>query len=343
MEQSSFQRRRDFRQAVFSGLVGALNDHLQDQDVQEVMVNPGGQVWVERQGSVQKAEQSLLRAETDAALKILAKLAGEDTFPTGPAIIDARHQGMRVAAVYEPISHGGSALCIRKHSETIFPLESYEENLSHRSQLVRQAATTRPEIAENGSGMTKFLHWLLESHQTCIVSGGTSSGKTSFLNALLQHQPIEERTLSIEDTHELKLVCENWVPLVANKRHNVSIRDLVRLCLRFRPDRIVVGEIRGPEAFDFLQAMNTGHSGGLVSLHANTASETLSRLESLVLTAGIDWPHEAIRQQVAQSIDFIINCAKVGGTRGPVEIVEVVGYENGQYNLNPIWRIGETK
>ena len=169
-----------------------------------------------------------------------------------------------------------------------------------------------------------------------LVSGGTSTGKTTFLNALIRVMPASDRLITIEDTRELIVDLPNHVSFEANASLAVTVRDLVRQTLRFRPDRIVVGEVRGGEAFDLIQAMNTGHDGCLGTLHANSAFDALGRMEQMVMQCGVDWSSEAIARQIASCIDGVIHLSRVGGVRQIENMIQVEGYRNGVYQTQTL-------
>jgi Flp pilus assembly CpaF family ATPase len=238
--------------------------------------------------------------------------------------VDARMDGFRVAAALSPTSVRGPSMCIRKHNPVHLKLDDY----------VKAGAIT-PEWAER-------LREMVRSHKNILVAGATSSGKTTAVNALLAEIPPEERILTIEDTPELKVISPNWVSLESNAQKGVSTRELVRLALRYRPDRVIVGEVRGGEAFDLLDAANTGHDGVIATLHASSALDALSRFETLILRGGVEWPHRAICAQIARTIDYVVFMARRNGVRGLQEVLEIEDFIDGRYvtkmlfdSLNP--------
>jgi pilus assembly protein CpaF len=215
--------------------------------------------------------------------------------------------GSRVAAVIPPCSVGGTTLTIRKFQARFFTAE----------ELVRVGMLSAPILHE--------IRDAIDAHQTILISGGTSSGKTTLLNALTAYLPPNDRVVIIEDTAELRVAQPNVVRFEARRAQRdlpaVTIRDLLKATLRHRPDRIIVGEVRGVEAYDLLQALNTGHAGSLSTIHANTASQALARLASCVLQAGVEIPYAAIRLQIADAIGYIVHLARRGGHR----VVDYVG------------------
>lgn len=304
-------------------------EHLLDDDlVQEVMINGPNNVWVERAGQgVSKTDVQISDVEIRSSIQILASLENKDARERGKdSIIDSRIDGFRFAAALKPTAMHGPSLSIRKHSAVHLRLDDYV------------ASGAVPEE------MAKVLVQLVKDRRNIIIAGGTSSGKTTFANALIGEIDPSDRVLTIEDTQELRVKVPNWVPLVSNEQGGITTRDLVRLSLRFRPDRIIVGEVRGGEAFDLLDAANTGHEGCMATLHASSATGALSRFESLVLRSGINWPHEAIKAQIGETFDYVVFMARMKGIRRLAEIVAVRGYDldTKRYQTDEIYRFSET-
>lgn len=307
--------------------LGPLEALLADPEITEIMVNRFDEVFVERQGRLRRHAVSFSsdRAVRGVIERIVAPL-GRRVDESSP-MVDARlKDGSRVNAVVAPVALKGAALTIRK-----FPSRRMQAD-----DLVRGHALS-PDMAA-------FLQLCVQQRKNIVVSGGTGSGKTTLLNILSNFVPMGERIVTIEDAAELQLGHAHLVSLEARPpnlegRGAVSIRDLVRNALRMRPDRIVVGECRGPEALDMLQAMNTGHEGSLTTLHANTARDALARLETMILMAGMDLPLTAIREQVASSIDIIVQQSRSAtGVRRITAIVEVAGIESGRIQLQELFR-----
>lgn len=291
--------------------------YLASPDVQEIMVNGPDDVWLEERGETKQLRVELNEVAIVSAINLLARIVGRTAESDGPgAIIDARLDGLRFAAALESVSTKGPSLCIRRHSQVLLSLEDYVGMgaLSEfHAQAIRDAVATRKNI---------------------LVSGGTSSGKTTSLNAMIALIGKDERVVSIEDTRELQIRAPNWVAFEANETAGITIRHLVKHALRYRPDRILVGEVRGPEAFDLMQAMNTGHDGGMATIHANSARDALARLEGLVLTApNVDWPLEAIQDQIGRTFDYVIHMerGKVEGktVRRFAQIVQIDRFDRG--------------
>jgi len=310
---------------------GPLQPLLDDPTVSEVMVNGPHMVYVERNG---KLEQTSLKFESDdAILRIIDKII----LPLGRSIdtdnptVDARlPDGSRVNAIIPPVAIDGPTITIRKFMKDKLTME----------QLVSLGSITHP--------MAELLRACVVSRLNIIVSGGTGSGKTTFLNILSSYIPENERIVTIEDAAELKLQQPHIVRLETKPpntegMHQVAIRDLVRNSLRMRPDRIVIGECRGGEALDMLQAMNTGHDGSLTTLHANTPRDALSRLETMCLMSGINLPFKVLREQIAAAIDLIIQQARLkDGTRKITAISEVSGMEGDTITMTDIFKFQQT-
>ena len=286
---------------------------LQDADVSEIMVNPGGQVFVERQGRVQQATGARVdERNLQVAVRNIARLLGNDISEEQP-ILDARlPDGSRVAAVIPPCSLHGTALTIRKFRPSYFTI----------NELV-EAGTLSPTVAT-------ALRDAVERRDNILISRGTGTGKTTLLNALTACIPQDERVVVVEETAELQLALPNVVRLEERRAQHdmaaVTMRELLRATLRHRPDRILVGEVRGGEAYDLLQALNTGHAGTLSTIHASSASQALSRLTSCVLQAGVDVPYRAVRHQIGEAIQVVVHMTRTAGRRTAEELLRVLRY-----------------
>jgi len=294
--------------------LGPLQPLMEDPNISEIMVNSPEKIFVERQGNLEPVRASF--RNQDHIMNVIDRIVS----PLGRRIdesvpfVDARlPDGSRVNAIIPPLTLHSPALTIRRFSSKPFTL----------SRLV--------DLETLNIEMARFLQACVRAKINILISGGTGSGKTSTLNALARCIPDQERLVTIEDTAELQLAAENMVSLEARPPNiegegEISIRSLVRNSLRMRPDRIIVGEVRGPEAFDMLQAMNTGHPGSLTTVHANSAADAVRRLESMVLMAGMDLPQPAIREQISSAVDIIIQQERVsGGSRKITSISEVLG------------------
>jgi pilus assembly protein CpaF len=296
--------------------LGPLEPLLRDLSISEIMINGPGQVFVERDG--QLVEVAARFRDADHLLQIIERIAsrvGRRIDETSP-MVDARlPDGSRVNAIIPPLALRGPTLTIRRFGSR--PLIAED--------LMRFGAFT-PE-------MLFVMEGAIKAKLNVIVSGGTGSGKTTLLNCLSGFIPNRERVVTIEDAAELRLQQRHVVPLETRPpntdgRNAVSMRDLVRNALRMRPDRIIVGECRGPEALDMLQAMNSGHEGSLTTLHANSPRDALSRLETMILMAGYDMPIRAIRRQIVSAIQLLIQVDRLsGGPRRVTNVTEIVGME----------------
>lgn len=307
--------------------LGPLESLLADPDITEIMVNRYDELYVERKGRLYRHNTTFSseRAVTGVIERIVTPL-GRRIDESSP-MVDARlKDGSRVNAVIAPIAIKGAALTIRKFPARHLTIDD----------LLQAAALDVP--------MVEFLKLCVVQRKNVVISGGTGSGKTTLLNILSNFVPDHERIITIEDAAELRLRHSHLVVLEARPanlegRGAVSIRDLVRNALRMRPDRIVVGECRGPEALDMLQAMNTGHEGSLTTLHANSPRDALARLETMILMAGMDLPLTAIREQIASSIDIIVQQHRsASGHRRITSITEVTGMESGRIQMQELFK-----
>lgn len=316
-------------QQIFSSIrgLGVLDTIMRDDNITEVMINGPRNIFIEKNGKLMKLNQEFEseRRLEDIIQKIVG-MAGREVSQANPIVDTRLPDGSRVNVVLPPISLQGAIVTIRKFSKTPMTME----------QLIKYGSIT-PEIAE-------VLRLFVKSKYNIFISGGTGSGKTTFLNALSNYIPKDERIITIEDSAELQITgIENLVSLETRNANSsgsgaITIRDLIKSALRMRPERIVVGEVRGGEALDMLQAMNTGHDGSLSTGHANSTKDMLSRLETMVLQGAEGLPLEAIRQQIASAVDIIIHLSRMRDkTRKTMEITEVVGYENGEIKLNPLY------
>lgn len=329
------------RRALVDGVVnqmkklGPLQPLLDDRTVTEIMINGPEHIFIEKSGHLFESD---IRFESKKQLEdIVQKIVSQvnRTVDTSNPICDARLlDGSRVNIVLDPISIEGPTVTIRKFPDKVIQFDD----------LIGWGAITQ-EAAD-------FLKKCVQAKYNIFVSGGTGSGKTTFLNALSNFIPEDERIITIEDSAELQIKTVPNIVRMETRNANtegkgeITIRDLIKSSLRMRPERIVVGEVRGAEALDMLQAMNTGHDGSLSTGHANSPKDMLSRLETMVLT-GADFPMDAIRQQIAAAIDIVVHLGRMSDkSRKTLEIVELCGYEDGKYILNPLYqfrRSGEDK
>ena len=307
--------------------LGCLEILLADADITEVMVNAYDDIYVERAGKLTRSDVTFTsNAAVLSTIERIISPLGRRIDESSP-MVDARlADGSRVNAIIPPLALRGPCITIRKFSD---------RKLTDRDLI---------KYVTLNESMVTFVRMCVEQKKNIIVSGGTGSGKTTLLNILSNYIPETERVITVEDAAELKLVQPHVVSLEARPanmegRGQVTIRDLVKNCLRMRPDRIVVGECRGGEALDMLQAMNTGHDGSLTTAHANTPRDMLRRMEVMVLMAGMDLPVTAIREQIASAVHIVIQQSRFGdGTRKITNISEITGMESGTIQLNEIFR-----
>lgn len=302
-------------------------EHLADDDVSEILINGPERVYVERKG---RLEEVPARFVSEPALKAaaanIAKSVGRILDEMHPRLDARLPDGSRVHAVIPPLSRLGTVIAIRKFKKDTLTIERM------------QAFGSVDERAR------RLIRALVLLHKNVIVSGATSSGKTSVLNALSSFIPDNERVLVIEDASELQLQQRHIVPFETRKadkngQGEVTIRDLIHSALRLRPDRIVIGEIRGGEALDLLQALNTGHAGSMSTIHANSPLDALSRIETCALLSGIDIPLSALRAQVASAIGAVVHTARLSdGSRKVVSIAEALPLERGEYRVRELHR-----
>lgn len=330
----SVRERVKIEKKVFNSLrkLDALQELIDDPQVTEIMVNGPKHIFYEKEGRIQEWGETFDSEEK--MQDVIQQIVGRHNRVVNQSvpIVDTRlMDGSRVNIVLSPIAIDGAAITIRKFPEHPFRMD----------ELIQKGAICE-EAAE-------LLEKLVRARYSLLVSGGTSSGKTTFLNALSQYIPEDERVITIEDSAELQIQgIPNLVRLETRNSNMegitpITIRDLIRSALRMRPDRIVVGECRGAEAFDLLQALNTGHDGGLSTAHGNSCRDILARLEMMVLM-GMDLPLSAIRKQIASGIDVIIHLGRLPDkSRRVLEIAEIDGIRDGEIVLSPLYQLKETE
>lgn len=327
----------DMRKHLFHEIVdeftgfGPIQPLLDDPDVSEVMVNGPKKVFIEKNGRVTKSGVTF--DDDDHVMRIIDRIIlplGRRVDADSPTVDARLPDGSRVNAVIRPVSIDGPCITIRKFKKDKLSIE----------KLIEFGSVTK--------NMGEFLRACVHAHLNIVISGGTGSGKTTLLNVLSSFIPEHDRIVTIEDAAELQLQQDHVLRLetkVANidGRGAVTIRDLVRNALRMRPDRIVVGECRGGETLDMLQAMNTGHDGSLTTLHANSPRDALSRMETMVLMAGMDLPLKVVRQQISSAIDLIVQQTRLkDGSRKVTAITEVAGMEGETIVLTDVFKFEQT-
>jgi len=306
--------------------LGPLEGLLADEEITEILVNRADQIYVERNGKLTLSEKTF--SSDQAVLAVIERIVaplGRRIDESSP-LVDARlKDGSRVNAIIPPLALAGPCVTIRKFKRDALRIEDL---VNHQ--------TLTPQMAD-------FLKTCVRARKNIVISGGTGSGKTTTLNVISSFIPSSERIVTIEDAAELQLPQEHWVRLESRPANlegkgAITIRDLVKNCLRMRPDRIVVGECRSGEALDMLQAMNTGHDGSLTTLHANTPRDALARLETLVLMAGMDLPAKAIRDQIASAVQLIVQQSRFSdGSRKICFITEIAGMEGDVITMQDIF------
>lgn len=308
-----------------------LQELVDDPRITEIMINGPDNIFIEQEGRLYRSE---LRFDSEEKLhNMIQQIVADCNRVVNEAspIVDARlRNGARVNVVLSPVALNGPIVTIRRFPDHPITMED----------LISYGSIT--------SEVCAWLHKLVQAKYNIFISGGTGSGKTTFLNALSDYIPSEERIITIEDSAELQI--RNIPNLVRMETRNanvegcqeITIRDLIKTSLRMRPDRIIVGEVRGGEAFDMMQCLNTGHDGSMSTGHANSSKDMLSRLENMILM-GIEIPLTAIKQQIASGIDIIIHLGRLRDkSRKVLEIVEVIGYMEGEIVLKPLYRFEET-
>lgn len=329
----SIEKKVSIIQQVYSSIrgFGLLDSIISDDTITEVMINGPDDIFIEQNGKLFKLDKHFeSQRRLEDIIQRIVGLAGREVNQANPICDTRLPDGSRVNVVLPPIALCGPTVTIRKFSKTPMTIE----------KLIQYGSITQ-EIADK-------LEMLVKAKYNIFICGGTGSGKTTFLNALSNYIPHDERVITIEDSAELQIVnIDNLVSLETRNANasgagQITIRDLIKSSLRMRPERIIVGECRGGEALDMLQAMNTGHDGSLSTGHANSTVDMLSRLETMVLQGSEGLPLEAIRQQIASAVDIIIHLSRLRDkSRKTMEICEVVGYENGKVVLNPLYKFEE--
>ena len=320
-------------QQVYSSIrgFGLLDSIISDDSITEVMINGPEKIFIEKKGRLTRLDKKFeSQRKLEDVIQRIVGLAGREVNQANPICDTRLPDGSRVNVVLPPIALCGPTITIRKFSKEPMTI----------NKLIEYGSITQ-EIADK-------LELLVKAKYNIFISGGTGSGKTTFLNALSNFIPKDERIITIEDSAELQITgIDNLVSLETRNANasgagQVTIRDLIKSSLRMRPERIIVGECRGGEALDMLQAMNTGHDGSLSTGHANSTEDMLSRLETMVLQGADGLPIEAIKQQIASAVDIIIHLSRLRDkSRKTMAITEVVGIKNGEIELNPLYEFKE--
>jgi len=315
-------------QAVLADQLRPVKSYLERDDVTELMINPGGHVYVEANGIITYEGQLLSSLAIDMALTAVAKFVGQDALAgSKSALVGASIEDMRIAGAKAPTCPDGSFLTIRKH-----------QNKADRptlDRLIQMGALTEAQAE-------KLVDLVVHQRLNCIVAGATGSGKTTLLNALLSRIPHNERIVTIEDSREMQLAVPNVINLLSNPSNDIHARDLVQFAMRLRPDRLILGETRGHETYDLIRAFNSGHPGSVSTIHADSAEQALDALEMLYqmsLPANASMPPELVRRYIAKSVHVVVFAGRRNVPNGTVtnvvrrieQICLVKGVENGEY------------
>ncbi|MDD6081795.1 MAG: CpaF family protein [Oscillospiraceae bacterium] len=321
-------------ESVYSSIrgFGVLDMIMKDDSVTEVMINGYDSIWIEKNGMLKKLDNRFeSEAHLEDTIQRIVAMAGREVNQASPIVDTRLPDGSRVNVVLPPVSVDGPVVTIRKFSVSRMTMD----------ELVRIGSVTE-EAAE-------MLRAFVRAGYNIFISGGTGSGKTTFLNALSDFIPENERVITIEDSAELQIAGVNNLVRLETRNANtsgsgaVSMRELIKSSLRMRPERIIVGEVRGAEALDMLTAMNTGHDGSLSTGHANSAEDMMSRLETMVLS-GSELPLAAVRSQIASAIDIVVHLSRMRDhSRKVTEISEITGVENGEIVMNPLYVFEESE
>jgi len=303
-----------------------IENLILDSEISEIMVNGSERIFIEKNGYIQPVPDiTISQRSLEVAVRNIARRLGDDISEEKPVLDSRLPDGSRVAAVLPPCSLNGVILTIRKFNAKHFAIED----------LVA-GDTLSAELAQR-------LRWAVLDHKNILISGGTGTGKTTFLTALASFIPRHERVLVIEDTAEIQIRIPNLIRFEARREQNgfpaVTIRELLKASLRHRPDRILLGEIRGAEAFDLLQLLNTGHSGTISTVHANSPAQALNRFTSCVLQSGVELPYLAIKNNIADSLNILVHLERRPGRRFISEVAEISGYkpELDRYDLKVLF------
>jgi pilus assembly protein CpaF len=304
---------RGYKQQILAQLkdtLAPLRQYFDDETVNEIMVNAPNEVFLAAGGRKHRIDVQLSGAAITAAITLLATLvAAEVGEKSNRRILSARLPGFRVEAIMAPVAVNGPSMCIRRHASRVFSIQEYVERgtmSEHYAEVLTKAVLDRENF---------------------LIVGGTASGKTTLMNAVLATIPREDRLFVIESVHELQVQSPNHVLLECDEDGGVTARKAVRTAMRYAPDRIIVGELRGPEAYDWLDAANTGHPGSGATIHANSAPRALPRLENLLLMANMGVPHEAIRTSVAETVNLMVYIHQRDGQRSVSQVSRLVSYD----------------
>lgn len=305
--------RQGYKHAVLTQIkdtLAVLRPFFDDEAVNEIMVNAPNQVFVSRAGKEFRVAVNLGPAEITAAITLIASLVAKEVGEkSGNRILSARLPGFRIEAILPPVAVNGPSMCIRRHASRVFSIEEYIA-----------AGVISEQYAQL---MADAIH----ARENFLIVGGTGSGKTTLMNTALSMIPEDERLFVIETVHELQLTADNHMLVECDEDQGVTPRRAVRTAMRYAPKRIIVGELRGPEAHDWMDAANTGHPGSAATIHANSASKALPRLENLLLMANMGIPFEAMRTSIAETVQWMFYIQRDGKTRKVSQVSRLHGYD----------------
>lgn len=314
-------KRQGYKQQVLSQIkdtLHVLRPYFEDENVNEIMVNAPHEVFISRLGQELRVRVSLSAGEIQAAISLIAGMVAKEVGEkAGQRILSGRLPGFRVEAILPPAAVNGPTMCIRRHASRVFSLPEYIAS-----------GVISEQYAELLSGA-------IEARENFLIVGGTGSGKTTLMNTALTLIPPEERLFVIETVHELQVVAENHVVIECDEGQGVTPRLAVRTAIRYAPKRIIVGELRGPEAHDWKDAANTGHPGSGATIHANSANQALPRFENLLLMAGMGIPYEPLRVSIAETVQWMFYIERQGSKRSVSQVSRVHGYDTakGAYDV----------
>lgn len=314
-------QRQGFKQQVLAQLkdtLHVLRPYFEDENVNEIMVNAPNEVFISRMGKEIRVPVSLGAGEIGAAITLIATLVAREVGEkSGQRILSGRLPGFRVEAILPPVAVNGPTMCIRRHSSRVFTLDEY----------VASGVISAP--------YAQLLNDAISARENFLIVGGTGSGKTTLMNTALTLIPKEERLFVIETVHELQVQAENHVIVECDEDQGVTPRRAVRTAMRYAPKRIIVGELRGPEAYDWKDAANTGHPGSGATIHANSANQALPRFENLLLMASMGVPYEPLRVSIAETVQWMFYIERQGATRTVSQVSRVHDFDRakGEYDI----------
>lgn len=310
-----------YKQLVLTQIKDTLNvlrPYFDDDTVNEIMVNAPNEVFISKMGKELRVSVRLTASEITAAITLIASLVAKEVGEkSGNRVLSARLPGFRIEAILPPVAVNGPAMCIRRHAARVFSIEEY---------------CASGVISEQ---YAQLLHDVISARENFLIVGGTGSGKTTLMNTALSMIPQDERLFVIETVHELQLCADNHILVECDEDQGVTPRRAVRTAMRCAPKRIIVGELRGPEAYDWMDAANTGHPGSAATIHANSANKALPRLENLLLMANMGVPYEPLRAAIGETVQWMFYIQRDGATRKVSQVSQLFGYERatGNYDL----------